>query len=177
MKTAKFLLAAVIISSVLYSCTQEGPVGPTGPTGTTGPVASTLVLSGTLTTWTPDTANGRKIDSNVYCSVFSDPNIAHFTTDNVTAYVQDTSGGALANYYVLPTSSNLPIPNASLSYSYNNGSVTFYYESTTGKTFPPTFPLTIKVVVIPDGIMKQHPGLNLADYKAVMVLVKPGSNK
>src|SRR5581483_11946475 len=111
MKTVKFLLVAVIVSSVLYSCTQEGPVGPTGPTGTTGPVASTLVLSGTLTTWTPDTANGRKIDSNVYCSVFSDPNIAHFTTDNVTAYVQDTSGGALANFYVLPTSSNLPIPN------------------------------------------------------------------
>jgi hypothetical protein len=179
MKIAKLLLAAVIVSSVLYSCTQEGPVGPTGPTGTTGPVASTLYTPGTLysTSWLLDTVSHNIADSNVYYQVFSEPNIMHYATDNVAIYVQDTAATDKVDYFALPTSNNVPIPNATLSYSYRNDTVMFYYQNVTGITIPPIYNLNVKVIVIPDGIMKQHPGLNLADYKAVMALVKPGSNK
>ncbi|HTA82746.1 MAG TPA: hypothetical protein VK783_07435 [Bacteroidia bacterium] len=173
MKTVKLFIVALFVSVLIYSCTQEGPVGPTGPTGTTGPVASTDVIGPSiLSTWALDTVNKKTNDTNIYYAVLADPNILHYTTDQVVAYVEDTAGGGLGDFYVLPSSNNLPLPNATLSYSYNTDTVRFYYQSTVGKTLPPTFPITVKVVVIPDGIMKQHPGLNLADYKTVMALVQ-----
>ncbi len=165
MKTTKLVIILLFASTLLYSCSQEGPVGPTGPTGTTGPVASIEVSTGSIAT------NGWRdsVSGNLYYTQISDSYITNFTEDEVLAYVQDTV--ASSNFYALPVS-NFPVANASVSYGYRNDTVTFYYQYTTGTTLPPSVPITIKVVVLPYAVIKQHPGLNVHNYTEVMAAVK-----
>jgi len=173
MKTTKLVIVVLFASTLLYSCSQEGPVGPTGPTGSSGPVATIDVSAGIIA------ANGWRADSasaNTYYAQVADSYITNFSEDEVLAYVQDTTG-ATSDFNALPII-NFPVPNASISYSYNNNSVTFYYQYITGTTVLPSVPLTVKIVVLPHSVIKQHPGIDIHNYYEVMAAIKNiNSNK
>jgi len=181
MKITKLIMAAFVAATMLSSCSQEGPAGPTGPTGTdglngaTGPTgaANVLVSTGTLpaASWIQSSSS-----TNVYYQQVTVTNLTDGVNDAVMAYVQGTAAGA--DYFGLPIT-NFLANNDALSFSYSSaatGIVTFYYTNTVTTTVVPAVDLNIKVVVIPPAVMKQHPGLNLSDYKAVMAALGQTSN-
>jgi hypothetical protein len=178
MKITKLIMAAFVVATTLVSCSQEGPAGPTGPTGVdglagatgvTGPTGmQTLIDTGSLSasTWTLSSTS-----ANVYYQQLALPNFTDGVNDVLVAYVQGTAVGA--DYYALPLTNFLSSGDG-LSYSYssgNGGLVTFYYVYTSA----PVYDLHIKVAIIPPAVIKQHPGLNLSDYKAVMAALGQSS--
>jgi len=175
MKTTKLFMAALIAATMFSSCGSEGPTGPTGPTG--GPGANGLNGAANVTVNTATIAAGTGVGGwtqsvsspNVYYSQFNASAITDFTSDVVVAYVQGTASST-SDFYALPVT-NFYANNDAMSFSYNNNLVTFYYVFTVGTTVVPPVPFTVKIAVIPPGVMKQHPGLNPNDYHAVMSIV------
>lgn len=164
-------MAALVAAAMFTSCSQEGPAGPTGPTGydgLTGPTGANGTPNITVGTGTLAAASWAASSSpNVYIQTFSDGAITDFTSDVVMVYVQGTASSS-SDFYALPITGFLNGGDA-ISYSYNNGLITFYYTYTSS----PAVDMVVKVAVIPPSVMKQHPGLNVNDYKAVMALVHP----
>jgi hypothetical protein len=167
MKTTKLFMAALVAAAMFTSCGSEGPTGPTGATGLSG-AANVTVVTATIPAggagWT------QAGSTNVYYVQVNDPYILNYNTDVVMAYVQGTV--TPFDYIALPLS-NFLINNDELSFSYNNSLVTFYYVfvgGSTGSNLPSTA-LNVKIAVIPPGVMKQHPNLNVNDYHAVMAVL------
>ncbi|HXP49397.1 MAG TPA: hypothetical protein VN922_05560, partial [Bacteroidia bacterium] len=167
MKTTKLLIAASIaVATMFSSCSgPAGAAGPAGATGATGPAGNPNIAVGLgsipSASWIQS--------SNVYYYQFNDAAITDYNTNTVIVYVQGTTS-ATADYFGLPVT-NFLVNNDAMSYSYNNGIITFYYVNTATTTTPPSVALNVKVVVIPQSVIKQHPGLNTSDYHAVMAIV------
>jgi len=160
------MAAAIAVATMFSSC--SGPAGADGPTGPQGPAGNPNIAVGLgsipFSGWVNSTSS-----TNVWYYIFADNAITDFNTNTIVVYVQGT-GGSASDYFGLPVT-NFLVNNDALSYSYNNGTITFYYTNTAGTTVPPSQALTVKVVVIPQSVIKQHPGLNTNDYHAVMAVM------
>ena len=156
------MAAAIAVATMFSSC--SGPAGAAGPTGPQGPAGNPNISIGLGTIPT----SGWVQSSNVYYYQFNDAAITNANTNTVVVYVQGTISPF--DYFGLPVT-NFLVNNDAMSYSYNNGIITFYYVNTAGTTVPPSSALNVKVAVIPQSVIKQHPGLNTNDYHAVMAIV------
>ncbi len=171
MKLSRLIIAVsiTILSAItLVSC--EGPAGAagaqgiSGPTGAPGPqpVIGNYTISDTA--WVLSSSV-----SNQYYYQLTDTAITDLSKDMINVFAQGTTSPT-ADYYPLPVT-NILAANDNLTYSYNQGTITFYYSNSAGAVVQPTTPLQVKINVIAKAIVQQHPNVNYKDYHAVMALL------
>lgn len=176
MKTLKFTLAAVLIAAMFTACTKEGPVGPAGPAGATGPQGPSGV-TGTYATF-PSNPSDWSPSGSFLIAGYNATIIDQYVDANgvVMAYFQTSAMGT--NQWA-PLPDTYPISNTveqTLTYNYDINTFTLQMQNSDGTVPAAPAAFTVKVVVIPTAVIKQHPNTNWKDYNVVKQIMNLPNN-
>ncbi|HTA83318.1 MAG TPA: hypothetical protein VK783_10305 [Bacteroidia bacterium] len=170
MATRSILVAMLAIATAFTSCTKDGATGPAGAAGADGKngtngtngVAniSSHIYTVASSAWAPD-------GSGLYTTIISDTAVSNVTSDGVQVFCEIAAGNFMA----------LPAPNVL------NWGDEVYWESRAGLvevlyafTSAPSATTSFKIVVIPPGVMKQHPNTNWSNYSEVQAIIATQKN-
>lgn len=153
----KSILIVAAAAALLFSgCAKDGATGPQGPAGANGTNgAANISISFQVANFS--------LVSSVYEANLSVPAITSYVNCAVMVYLSAAS----SIQFALPVS-NYYQPGDEFAFSFTNGAVTIYYFE--GSVNHVEVSEAVEIIVIPQSIMKKHPGINWNDINQVKAL-------